>query len=114
MNTFHGTKNEGIQLVTILHPRRISVNSNIQGYSFENFPTPLEFGVVRMYSNNNLNFFCDMKNFNPRSLDKKDSYTKPWGEGGGESIGLPPPSTFDTFHRIGLKFGTYIKLHLYF
>ena len=32
--------------------------------------------------------------------------------GGGASIG--PPSTFDTIHPIGLKFGTYNKLHLYF
>ena len=35
-------------------------------------------------------------------------------EGGGGSIGPPPPSTFDTIHPIDLKFGTHSKLHLYF
>ena len=112
MNTFHGTKNEGIQLVTILHPRRISVNSNIQGYSFENFPTPLEFGDVRMYSNNNLNFFVIWRTLTLEASIKKIVTRSLGGRGGVNRI--PPPSTFDTFHRIGLKFGTYIKLHLYF
>ena len=35
-------------------------------------------------------------------------------EGGGGSIGPPPPSTFDTIHPIDMKLGAYNKLHLYF
>ena len=49
---------------------------------------------------------------NPRSLEEK-IVTRSL-EGGGGSIGPLPPSTFDTFHPIDLKFGTYNKLHLYF
>ena len=49
-------------------------------------------------------------NFNPRNLEEKNSYTKPW-RGGGQS---PPPSTFDTIHLIDMKLATYNKLHLYF
>ena len=46
---------------------------------------------------------------NPRSLLEK-IVTRSL-EGG--SIGPPLPSTFDTIHPNGLKFGTFIKLHLY-
>ena len=35
-------------------------------------------------------------------------------EGGGGSIGPPPPSTFDTIHPIDMKLGTCNNLHLYF
>ena len=49
---------------------------------------------------------------NPRSLLEK-IVTRSL-EGGGGSIGPPPPSTFDTIRPIDLKFGTYNKLHLYF
>ena len=49
---------------------------------------------------------------NPRSLLEK-IVTRSL-EGGGGSIGAPPPSTFNTIHPIDLKLGTYNKLHLYF
>ena len=50
---------------------------------------------------------------NPRSLLEK-IVTRSL-EGGGGSIGLPPPpSTFDAIHPIDLKFGTYSKLQFYF
>ena len=51
-------------------------------------------------------------NFNPRSLREKIVIRSL--EGGGGSIGSPPPSTFDTIHPIDLKFGTHNNLHLYF
>ena len=51
--------------------------------------------------------------FNPRSLLEK-IVTRSLEGVGGDSIGLPPPSTFDTIDPNGLKFGTYNKLHLYF
>ena len=47
---------------------------------------------------------------NPRSLLEK-IITQSLEGGGGQS---DPPSTFDTFYPIDLKFGTYNKLHLYF
>ena len=49
--------------------------------------------------------------FNRRSLEEKIVTRSLNGRGGGQS---DPPSTFDTIHPIGLKFGTYDKLHLYF
>ena len=51
--------------------------------------------------------------FNPRSLLEK-IVTRSLKGGGGQSDPPPRPSTFDTFHPIDLKFGTYSKLHLYF
>ena len=53
---------------------------------------------------------CKNRCINPKSLQEK--IVTQSLEGGGASIG--PPSTFDTIHLIGLKFGTYNKLHLYF
>ena len=53
------------------------------------------------------------RRFNPRSLEEKNSCTKPWGGGEGQSD-PPRPSTFDTIYPIDMKLGTYNKLHLYF
>ena len=49
--------------------------------------------------------------FSPRSLEEEIVTRTDWWGGGGQS---DPPSTFDTIHPIGMKFGTYNKLHLQF
>ena len=48
--------------------------------------------------------FAQFNEINPRSLLEK-IVTRSL-EGGGGSIGPPPPSTFDTIHPIDLKFST--------
>ena len=52
---------------------------------------------------------------NPRSPEEKNSYTDTRGRGGGGGVNRTMQSaTFDTIHLIGMTFGTYKKLHLYF
>ena len=50
----------------------------------------------------------------PRSLEENIVTQTLAGRGGGVNGTPPPSSTFDTIHLIGMKFGTYKKLHLYF
>ena len=55
----------------------------------------------------------DCVNVNPRSLEEK-IVTRSLEVGGGGGQSDPSPSTFDIFHPIDMKLGTYNKLHLYF